>query len=320
MRLTAATFRLGRLGALTALAMLAALTYVSAAAAVKLNGDWAPFTRCPVDNAKMLAATGDTTVASCVVSDSPSGSITIGNSTTPTGDANLQFGLFQNNGTSVSTFTVVAPSGGALVAAPAQVPGGLLGIMCPSNIPIVSSLCQQAENNNLNAVTAVVQPAGAPSNLNIPAQFQVGKPIIQLPVKVRLQNPLLGSSCYIGSGSSPIVLHPENLTAPTFGPGELFDANGTPDPTNGVLQSLILNGTQGDNSFSVPGASGCGGLLSLVVDQAIDLKLGLPSPSGKNRLVLNNSTSDTVTFTDPPAFAPYEGKALSQAWHSAVVP
>jgi hypothetical protein len=269
----------------------------------------------------MLSATGDTTVASCVVADSPSGSITIGSSTTPTGDANLQFGLFQNNGGSVSTFTPVPPPGGALVAAPAQVPGGLLGIMCPSNIPIVSSLCQQALNNNLlNAVTAVVQPAGAPSNLNIVAQFQVGKPIIRLPVKLQLQNPLLGSSCYLGSDSSPIVLRPTNLTAPTFGPGELFDANGTPDPTNGVLQSLILNGTQGDNTFSVPGASGCGGLLSLVVDAAINLKLGLPSPKGKNHLVLNNSTSDTVTFSNPPAFAPVEGKALSQDWHSALLP
>jgi hypothetical protein len=141
-----------------------------------------------------------------------------------------------------------------------------------------------------------------------------------LPVKIQLKNPLLGSSCYLGSDSSPIVLRPANQTQPTFGPGELFDANGTPDPTNGVLQSIILKSTQIDNWFTVPGASGCGGLLSLVVDAAIDLKLGLPSPKGKNHLVLNNSTSDTVTFSDPPAFAPQEGKALSQDWHSALLP
>jgi hypothetical protein len=319
MGLTASMSRLARVSALIALAMLAGPLSADAASAFTLNGDWKPFTRCPVDDPTMLAATGMATVAACVVADSPRGSVTIGSTTVPTGDSNLQIGLVENNQTTPATFRIISPPGGALAAAPARVPGGLLSILCPSNIPIVSSLCQQAINNNLNAVTAVVQPAGAPSNINIPAQFRAGKPIISLPIKIQLVNPLLGSSCYIGSNSSPIVLKPQNLAAPTFGPGELFDPNGTPDP-NGVLQSLILNSSQGDNSFSVPGASGCGGLLSLVVDAAINLKLGLPSPKGKNHLVLNNSTSDTVTFSNPPAFAPVEGKALSQDWHSALLP
>lgn len=290
-----------------------------AASAVTLNGDWAPFTRCPVDNATMLAATGNATVASCVAANSPSGTFTIGNTTTPTGTSNLQFGLLENNKTSPSTFTAIAPAGGALVAAPAQVPGGVLGLMCPSDIPVVTALCVQAENNSLNAVTAVVEPAGAPSDLNIAAEFQVGKPIVSLPVKLHLINPLLGSNCYLGSDSNPIVLKPANLAKPTFGQGELFDANGTPDP-NGVLQSIVLRGNEGDSSFAVPGASGCGGLASLFVDPAINLKLGLPSPAGKNSVVLKKVTSDTVSFTNPPALAPHEGKALSADWHSAVLP
>jgi hypothetical protein len=38
---------------------------------------------------------------------------------------------------------------------------------------------------------------------------------VQLPVKVHLENPFLGSSCYIGSNSSPIVI---NLTTGTTSP------------------------------------------------------------------------------------------------------
>lgn len=204
------------------------------------------------------------------------------------------------------------------MTAPAQVPGGLLGIICPSSVPVISGLCSQAANNDLNAVTATVEPAGPLSNFSFVAEINVGQPILTLPVKVHLHNPLLGSSCYIGSDSSPIMLHPENLPGQTFtAQGGSFDTNGTPDP-NGVLLSDKFVSQQGDNTFSVPGASGCGGVLSLLVDAAIDLKMGLPSPSGQNSLVLNNATSDTATYSDPASVAPNEGKDLSAAWHSAV--
>jgi hypothetical protein len=316
MRLTRMT-RVVPAGAVAAMTVCAALASAGSASATTLNGDWAPFTRCPVDDPGMLAADGNTTVAACAAADSPSGSIKLGNSTTPTGDANLQFGVIQDNSTSPSTDAVVSPAGGALVTAPATVPGGVLGLMCPSQVPVVAALCNEAANSDLNTVTATVEAAGQPSNFNLVAQFLIGQPIITLPVKIHLHNPLLGSSCYIGSDSDPIVLHPANLAQPTFGNGEQFDANGTPDP-NGVLQSTVLIGNQGDSTFAVPGASGCGGLTSLLVDPAINLKLGLPSPSGNNNLVLANTTSQLATFSDPPAFAPNEGQDLSADWHSAV--
>lgn len=307
-------------GAVAALAFLCILASARSASAVTLNGDWAPFTRCPVNSSPMLAADGVKYAAACASADSPSGSSRIGNTSLTTGQSNLQFGLIENNTTTPSTFSVVAPSAGALVAAPANVPGGLLGLMCPSNVPLITQLCEEAENNGLNAVTATVESAGAPSDFSITAQFAVGKPIITLPIKIHLQNPLLGSDCYIGTNSDPIVLHPANLERPTFGPGGLFNPNGTPNPTNGVLQSNILIANEGDSSFAAPGASGCGGILSPIVDLAVDLKDGLPSPSGNNSVVLNNVTSEVASFVQPSAFAPNEGRELSKDWHSAVRP
>ncbi|MBV9384199.1 MAG: hypothetical protein JOY82_17140 [Streptosporangiaceae bacterium] len=303
------------MGVLAALAALAVFIPASAApaATVTLGGDWAPFTRCPVDDPAMLAADGTSSVAFCVASDSPSGSIKIGNITAPTQDTNLQLGLVEN--TSTGAFSVVAPSGGAIVTAPIQVPGGLLGLMCPSNIPVVSAVCQQITSSRLNAVTAVVQPAGNPSGFSLAAGLGTGTPIVTVPVKIQLRNPLLGPDCYLGSNSHPILLHPQNLTTPQVS-SEQFDANGTPDPSGVMFALVTTGGTQGDSSAAIPGATGCG-LLGLL-DFAVDLKVGLPSAAGNNTVTLNNASAYLVGLNDPAAAAPSDGKDLSSYWHSAV--
>jgi hypothetical protein len=304
---------LKRLG-IAAGAGLAALAFVlpasgASAATTTLKGDWAPFNRCPVENSSMLAADGSSTLAFCLASDSPSGSITLGNLTVPSGDVNLQAGVLEN--TSDDSFTVVSPTGGALVAAPVQVPGGLLGLVCPSSIPVVSAVCAEITSSALNTITAVVQPAGSPSGFSLAAGLSEGVPIITVPVKIQLQNPLLGSDCYVGSNSNPILLTPENLTAPTIG-GEFFDANGTPDP-NGVMESIAsTGGTQGAGSAAIPGATGCG-LLGLL-DGAVDLKVGLPSPAGKSSFTLDDASSYFAGLTSPGAG---DGELLAQYWNSA---
>lgn len=303
------------LGALAALAVFIPSSGASAATTT-LAGDWAPFNRCPVDNPAMLAADGTSSIAFCVASDSPSGSIKLGNVTAPTGDSNLQIGLVLNSNT--GAFSVVTPAGGAIVTAPIQIPGGLLGLMCPSNVPVVTAVCNEITNNTLNAITAVVQPAGNPSDFNLNAGLSSGTPIITLPVKIQLKNPLLGSHCYIGSNSDPIVLHPENVTTPVVNV-EQFDANGTPDSENGVVSAIYsLGGTQEDNTAAVPGATGCG--LLGVLDRAVDLKVGLPSASGNNTLVLNDASAYLGGLTDSAGAAPNDGQDLSAYWHSAVQP
>ncbi|MFF0724798.1 hypothetical protein [Streptomyces sp. NPDC004134] len=291
------------------------MSTANAASATELNGSWGPFTRCPVDDPRMLAADGDDFVAQCVSSASASGSIKLGNSEVTAGNSNLQFGLVQN--TSAGTFEVVPPKGGALVADPATVPGGLLGLMCPSDIPVVGKICDSITNSDLNRITATMESAGSPSDFDLLAGATTGRPIVTLPVRIHLENPLLADSCYIGSASKPVVLHPANLTQPSFG-ATRFDSDGTPNPApDAAMTRVELPGAdQGDSAFSVPGATGCG-LLGLI-DLAVNLKTGLPSASGNNDLVLNDASTYMAALTAPGLVVPDNGKLLSQYWHSAV--
>jgi hypothetical protein len=314
--------RYGLLPAVTAFAVLAPLVPASAGttSAITLRGGWAAFTRCPVDDSTMLAATGQApdgsgSSALCATADSPSGTIKLGSTTATTGDTNLQAGLV---GSFSAGFSVVSPTGGGVVSAPVDIPGGLLGLICPSSIPVISAICQEIINSPLNTVAAVVQPAGQPSNFNLGAGLSKGQPILTLPVKVQLQNPILGSNCYLGSDSDPIVLKPENLVTPKV-TTKRFNPNGKLNK-KGVLQDIAVTGEQGDNSFSVPGAAGCGGALSFLIDPILNAKEGLPSPAGSNSLVLSNSVTSIAGYVNSAKFHPNEGKDLSAAWHSAVLP
>ncbi len=169
----------------------------------------------------------------------------------------------------------------------------------------MTALCETATKNGLNNVTAAAELADTPSSFDLFAGESTGVPIFTLPVKIHLQNPLLGSSCYIGSGQEPIVLRPEGVTKGSVSPF-------VEDP-NGYAAGFfsIAGATQGDSTFAVPGASGCGGaLLSAVVDEALNLKQGLPSPAGKNDLVLDESTSNV-------ARAASGQTVLREAWNAS---
>ena len=306
---------LRRTVSVVAAAMMAAATAVilpAAAQATTLAGAWAPLNRCPVDDPAMLAADGVTVVAACLSSSAPSGTFTIGATTLTTGATDLQLGMLNQGG----TYTTVAPASGAVVGDPVDIPGGLLGLMCPSNLPLVSAICLQLVNNPLNKVTATIQSAGAPTDFNLAAGVGTGTPIITLPVKIKLDNPFLGSTCYIGSESNPILLKPANLAKPT-GKVVRFNPDGTLSAT-GQQGYLSLSGAaQGDSTFAVPKSNGCG--LFGILSGAVDLKQGLPSPAGSNSLVLNDAVTNLGGFQVPRNFAPTEGQQLSQRWHAAVV-
>ncbi|MCM2410441.1 MULTISPECIES: hypothetical protein [unclassified Streptomyces] len=285
----------------------------AAAAATQLNGGWAPFDRCPVDAGAMLATDGDTDVPLCVSSSSPNGTIKLGNVTATTGSTNLQFGVIQHP--AEGTYTVVPPAAGSIISGKTTIPGGLLGIMCPSNVPVISAVCGQITDATLNKVTATVESAGTPTDFSLVAGISSG-PIVSLPVKIRLDNPLLGSKCYIGSNSAPVVLHPGNLSAPTLA-ATRYNGDGSANADEGSIIQLGLTGAaQGDSQFSVPKANGCG--LGGILSWAIDLKVGLPAGAGSNNLVLNDAKTYTAGLTAPGLSVPNAGKELAQAWHSAV--
>jgi hypothetical protein len=257
-------------------------------------GSWAPLFRCPVDDPLMLATDGVTSEALCLASNSTHGSITIGSLTQTTGNTNLQVGFVVDQVN--FTFSAVAPSGGALIADPVEL------------------------DTPVGPVTAVTVSAGTPSNFDLTAGISTGQPIITIPIKIQLVgNALLGPTCSIGSDVNPILLNPQNSdlsNARSIGGFANFDPDGVPDPA-GPDQALAITGaTQRDDTFAVPGATGCGPNDSL--DAAVDAVAGVPSASGTNHVVLEDASSAlAVPVGGPPAFAIQNGQQFADDWHVA---
>ena len=90
---------------------------------------------------------------------------------------------------------------------------------------------------------------------------------LKLPVKVHLENPLLGSECYIGSSAEPVTL---NLTTGTTSPPEpnkpITGKLGRIEAHvyEGVTYLEITENTLVENAFAVPTATGCGGIFSFL--------------------------------------------------------
>jgi hypothetical protein len=176
--------------------------------------------------------------------------------------------------------------------------------MCPSATDLISVLCQQVEDLELNRVTATVELAGQPTRFNATGALVTGVPLLDLPVKIHLNNVLLGPSCYIGSDANPIVLRPE--TTVRGAPRSIREPNGFP-----VIMLQITGSTMADDSFAVPAASGCGPLG--LADTTINYRQGLPSPAGANELVLNETAAHT-------AITQQGGQVLANAWHASLDP
>lgn len=159
--------------------------------------------------------------------------------------------------------------GASLSGAPLNVPGGLIGL----------SLTEQLLPGLTN-ITATTQLAGTP-RINI-AALLLGQTALELPVKIKLNNTLLGGSCFIGSEASPIRLR--LATGGKLGiPGFLPDGSIT---TTGT--------TLTDAKFAVPAATGCSprglSLVQSLVTGVVNAKQGLPSGPGNNRATLVSSS------------------------------
>jgi hypothetical protein len=261
-------------------------------------------------------------VAMCLAETSLHGSMTIGNLTVATKASNHQFGLV-TNAEEASESTVVAPAGGVLVDEPVELPGELRELVCSGEASNPWRLCDPPHGRGWREhgpehVTWTVESAGVPSNFNLVAGEFPNVPFALVPVKIHLQNEMLGENCYIGTDREPIVFEPANL-ALLGGGEELFDPDGTADQTGGSLNDLRVLSTQGASGFAVPAATGCG--FGGRLDQAIDKKIGLPSPAGApNSIVFDEASSDLIYLNNHEALAPNEGKELSKDWHSAIVP
>jgi hypothetical protein len=229
-------------------------------------------------------------VTRCLHAVTEGGKVTLGNKTVPiVNDVTLQGGY----GPPVEGFsTLIAPTNGVTLSkTPQPVPGGLAGLVnCPeiSNF-ILRAACKWTFENSLTGVNSTLELAGTVqlSEFNLRQKIGVA---MKMPIKVKLENPFLGSNCYVGSDSNPIIW---NLTAgtttPPAGTEPITGHTGTIQLFDGGRILKLSENTLVDNAWSAPATSGCGGLLSVALDPVVSAASGLPAAAGKNVAILENT-------------------------------
>jgi hypothetical protein len=264
---------LGRVlfGALVA--CLGALIFASSALAVTHHptGEYKQFADCPLTNPE---------ATNCLYATTTSGEFVIGKEKVPiVNTITLQGGV--SKFFSGEETVIAAEDGNTLSKTPQKVPGGLAGLVKCNEIEniILRFGCELVFENGTTGVNAITELAAPASSIGLHTFNLLGETgtALLLPVKVRLENPFLGSSCYIGSNAKPINI--EFTTAPPGSKGELSTNKAETIIT--ISKNILVNKT-----FSAPAVEGCaGGLL----DGIVDSKLGLPSASGKNSATLKGT-------------------------------
>lgn len=244
------------------------------------KGEFAQFKECPLSRPNLVF---------CVYAKSSGGGFTLGKKTVPlVNPVTLQGGLEFNE--KEEPFFFGAENGDTLSKTPQPVPGGLLGITAPTWWPkFLQDLFNNYINEGFTGVDATVELAGPATNVKVSINNLVLEEgtALGLPVKIKLSNPFLGSNCYIGSNSKPVQI---DFTTGTTSPPP------PNKPIKGAVGSLTTNpagtlitvsgGKFVNNSFAAPGASGCGGIFSFLVDPFVNSITGLPSPAGTNTATL----------------------------------
>jgi hypothetical protein len=268
--------------------LIAALAVLglSAQAQAKLTGEFTRFANCPYKNPE---------VRKCIYAVTESGEVVLGSKKVPiVKPVILQGGRGPIEEDEFSKF-YGATNGVTLSKAAQPVPGGLAGIINCKEISdfFLRISCEVTFENGvtgLNSTLELAKPATSIriSENNLAAEEGIA---LELPVRVHLENPFLGSGCYVGSEKSPLLW---KLTAGTTAP---------PPPNTPIKGAggegefleegriLRLKGNKlVDNAWSAPGATGCGGfLVELILDPIINSASGLPAAAGRNTAILNNT-------------------------------
>jgi len=281
--------RLGRgrlLGASLALAATVVALAAASPAMATPTGEFAVFAQCPLSNAELSA---------CLWAKSESGEFVAGKQKVPiTNPITLQGGLIENEETGALKF-VAAANGVTVSHSPQTVPGGLAGLINCKEIKefIERIACELFFENSFTGATETTELAAPASSIGINESNLLSETgtALSLPVKVHLENPFLGSSCYLGSNTHPIVI--EFTTGTTAPPLPNKPIKGKKGEISVVGEGQILkisNNSLVNNTFAAPGATGCGGfLIELLLDPIINAKLGLPAASGHNTAILNGT-------------------------------
>lgn len=270
---------LKRLAAASITAALGALLLAPAAPASSHNptGEFATFGECPLNR---------TSITNCFHLLITGGSLKIGTKTTPIKNPITIQGGYEGAGSEVAFFG--AENGVTLSKTSQPLPGGLLGITAPKSWPKeVQDWFNDQINEGFTGVNATIELAAPATSIALSTEnliFQEGT-ALGLPVKIKLDNAILGNNCYIGSNAEPIQI---DLTTGKSGsfegePGEITFNEAFTLVTLSKIK--LVNGT-----FEVPEAEGCGGTYSTYVTPLVN-SIFMPSP-GENSLVLEGGLQD----------------------------
>jgi hypothetical protein len=264
---------------LATVAVAASLGCLSVSAAMATpKGEYAVFSECPV-HAKPR-------ISSCLLSKVEKGHITIGKQEVPiVKTQTLQGGFINNEPGANQTFVAALNPANTLSKTPQKVPGGLAGIVECDKITgngfweiIERGSCEFFFENTITGVNATTELSGPPSSIglneyNILTANGTG---LSLPIKVKLENPLLGEECYIG----PITLA---LTTGKSGTLTGFPGEEGERAEGGIL--VLKNNSLVSSTFTAPKATGCGEFFSFIIDPIINSKIGLPSETGNTAVL-----------------------------------
>jgi hypothetical protein len=286
-------FKRGRL-TLSGVALVVIGGLFAASGASAHSGEYAEFNQCPSTNSS---------VKTCLYNKTTGGEVVLGKKKVPiVNPVVLQGGIGVPDETFFSTF-YGALNGETLTKAAQPVPGGLSGLVNCKEISLgwLRSSCEAVFENGLTGVNSTLELARPASEIKVSVSnllFETGV-AVKLPVRVHLENPLLGSECYIGSSSSPIWWNlTTGKTAPPAPNKSISGASGKFEFKGEDEEILRLGGNKlVDNAWAAPGASGCGGWpAEYILDPIINASVGVPAAAGKNTAVLTGYSDEAPTF------------------------
>jgi hypothetical protein len=272
---------------LLVVALTALVAFVGTSSAnAEPKGEYAVFAQCPTKNPEL---------SGCIVGRAEKGKVTFGKETVPIEKTQTLQGGFIENEAEEFTF-VGAANGETLSKTPQKVPGGLSGLVNCTEITNekLRKSCESIFENKITGVYATIELAAPASEIglnefNLLAETGTA---LQLPVKVKVENPLLGESCYIGSNEHPIVVPLTTGTTSPKAPNKPIKGKLGHLSTRADGEILVISeNSLVNNELGVPGANGCGtaGLL----DSIVDARLGIPAGEGHNTVILEGTLEQT---------------------------
>lgn len=244
-------------------ALIALVVLVPAAQAREPAPGYSQFAGCP-------SPEENSSLFFCIRSEVTGGHLDVGNKEVP-----ITNPLTISGGLNIALEGFAFNSKGGLSKVAQKVPGGVIGL---------TGLTWLLEFFGSEALTlyATTELAGSPTGFT----FQT----VTLPIKVHLTNPggLLGSKCYLGSNSEPVVLNLTTGTTEPPPPNEpITGVEGEFSEANEIVH--FDNGTYVDNSFAAPGVNGCQlvlfGFIPISINGLIDEVSELPAAAGTNETV-----------------------------------